>query len=71
MDENQTLRPRLKAGTPPPADLLCFLGYKHMASFLFGISMRRFRNGMFLATLEGVLYKTVSVQLSSRDCNEN
>ena len=26
---------------------------------------------MFLATLEGVLYKTVSVQLSSMDCNEN
>ena len=39
--------------------------------FFLGIPMRHFRNGMFLATLEGVLYKTVSVQLSSMDCNEN
>ena len=36
-----------------------------------GIPMRHFWNGMFLTTLKGELYKTVSVQLSSRDWNQN
>ena len=48
-----------------------FPGTNIWCLFFLGIPMRHFRNGMLLATLEGVLYKTVSVQLSSMDCNEN
>ena len=48
-----------------------FLGTNITRLFFLGIPMRHFRNGMFLVTLEGILNKTVSMQLSSRECNEN